>query len=247
LGVLSIVAISSAQARADVTYAYASASKGDSASVTFTSVYDSATNKYDEIEMTVTNTEPFTNDAGNAISGVSFTLGGSDKIGSFLQLSGNTNDLTSPGSGSGFQSITLAASNAGLAGHWQFTSSGGSTSAILNALSGTQPNHLIVSYSDTASSPNGSLDGNHQPSFVGSASFLFSSSVVPSSLTNSDITGVTFQFGTTPENPNAPGTYVPNQFQQVPEPSGIVALLGLSGMGLVGLVRRARSRRVATM
>src|SRR5262249_35730221 len=79
---------------------------------------------------------------------------------------------------------------------------------------------------------NGSIDGNkpHNPFLFGTESFTLNFAGFSS---DSKVTGVTFQFGTTDGSGRVTG--IPS----VPEPSSIV----LSGMGLIGLAFGFRIRK----
>jgi hypothetical protein len=175
------------------------------------------------IEITVTNTELNTPDAGHAISQIQFTVGGSLKLPTaFTELKGMTTDFVN--------SPTAIDVSPTSAQHWYFSSSPGSLVSLwtvdgngLNGYGG-QPNHLIVAAGSTA---NSSLTGPHLPSFVGPVHFFLADSQVPAGgLTTKEITGVRFSFGTGPE------VNLEAALSPVPEPDSLT----LFGIGAVSLI-----------
>jgi hypothetical protein len=218
-------------AKADVTYTLNDTTKGVSAQAVFSIVNG-------EIRIAVTNTESNTHDAGHALSQIQFTVGGSTgKPTGFAELVGNTTDFNGNNGSVDARPPTSTE-------HWSFQSP--STTASLWTVDGGglngyggKPNHLIAA---TGSTPDSSLKGNHDPSFVGEVDFYLTDATLPSNgdLTLADITGLKFAFGTGPEVPleSATGSYTP-KVQAVPEPSStILAVLG--AVGFLGYGRRRR-------
>ncbi len=192
--------------------------------------------------MTVTNTEANTPDAAHAISQIQFTIGGS-RMGqptAFTQLSGTVTDFNGNTSS---QTFTPSSPGQTTLAHWNFTNVSTSASGVFDVGPngpGGQPNYLIVA---SGSKPNSSLTGTHIPSFVGPVNFFFADSSVPSDLNFSDITGVSFAFGTKPEFPLTPGDPGggPGPGGGTPEPASLT-LLGVSG-GITLLTMAWRRRR----
>ncbi len=113
----------------------------------------------------------------------------------------------------------------------------GSSAITLSALF-TGPNYLIIGPGPYSNSK-GSIAGNgpHNPFIDGSVTFSFDLSGA-SSFSESDVTGLTFLFGTTPGCDTSPGvvTYAP-----VPETSTVVAAMLLLlplGLGSANILRK---------
>jgi hypothetical protein len=79
-------------------------------------------------------------------------------------------------------------------------------------------------------------DANGAPVLQTSGTFTLSGM---GSLTAADVKNVTFLWGTLPD---ASGSGAPSVTPPVPEPSRVVALCSLCGIGLVGLVLRRKSQ-----
>ncbi len=118
--------------------------------------------------------------------------------------------------------------------HWQFSTPSTSVVDLFDTGSGGTITHLIVSPNATF---NSSVTGNHAPGFVGTTTFYFADANVPSNLNLSDITGVSFQFGTIASTPLTPGT---GSDPGAPEPSSIALLGSMGGVALVGMAWRRR-------
>jgi hypothetical protein len=182
-------------------------------------------------EMTVTNTEANTLSDAMAISMIQFTIGGT-RLGvptAFTELAGLTTDFKNP-------PVPIDVSPPTSAQHWPFSTSGSVVSLFnVGGAYGGQPNHLIVA---TGSTPNSSLTQTHLPSFEGPVNFFFADTMVPSDLNFSDITGVSFGFGTIPGVPLEPGTPGGN----VPEPATLTLLGASGGISLLALAWRRRKK-----
>ncbi len=222
---LIVLVAGAGRAKAGVVYTLDDTKNGVSATAAFQVVSGG-------IEITVTNTEANTPDAGHAISQIQFTVGGK-LLGlptAFTELSGLETDFVSAPT---FKDYLAP----GAAQNWQFGTAGASTVNLLNVGGyGGQPDHLIVA---AGSTPNASLTNTHLPSFVGPVHFVLADSQVPADLTLADVTGVKFAFGTKPEVPleAATGSYVPPT--PVPAPGGL-ALLGVAAVCLGVYAHRRR-------
>jgi hypothetical protein len=228
------------RAKADVTFTLNDTTNGVSAQAVFTIVNG-------EIKIAVTNTESNTANAGQAISQIQFTVGGSTgQPTGFAELVGNTTDFNG-------HTGSVDAKPPTSTEHWSFQSP--STTASLWTVDspgltgyGGKPNYLIAA---TGSTPDSSLNGNHQPSFIGEVDFYLTDATLPSNgdLKLTDITGLKFAFGTGPDVPlEAAGkeTYTPSPLlggpAAVPEPSSII-LVVLGAVGFLGYgLRRHMSR-----
>jgi hypothetical protein len=225
-----------------VLYTLKDTAKGVSATALFTPVPGG-------IEITLTNTESKTPDAGHAISQLQFTVGGALGLPTaFTEVAGTETDFKSPPTAVDAKPPTKAQ-------HWSFKASASAVdlwTVDSPGLSGYghQPNHLIVA---SGSAPDASLTNSHLPSFIGPADYFLADPTVPSTLTLSDVTGAAFSFGTGPEVKfeSGTGSVVPNgspngspDTPPVPEPASLT-LLGLGGLGLTGYAWRRRRTRFA--
>jgi hypothetical protein len=128
--------------------------------------------------------------------------------------------------------------------HW--ATSGAIGSIDLTTLSGAKPNELIIGPdslgkldgSGVYSNANPSISG-HDPSVIGSATFVFS---IKGIAANSTISDVTFQFGTGPSDVTGqPGG---GHVASTPEPASLT-LLGVGVLGVVGYSWRRRGSVIA--
>ena len=213
-----------AKASFEVTYTLNDTVNGVSATALFQAVAGG-------IEITVTNTEANTLDAGHAISQIQFTFGGTlGRPTDFTRLMGTTTDFASP-------PAPVDVTSPGATEHWAYDSPFGGPVSLwtvdgngLNGYGG-QPDHMIVA---AGSTPNDSLTNNHTPSFIGPVHFFLADSQVPASgLTANEITGVRFSFGTGPE------VNLEAAILSAPEPGGLT----LAGMGVATLLARAWRRK----
>jgi hypothetical protein len=162
--------------------------------------------------------------AGQLVSDISFTVSGGTGSATVSSQTGTLIFLDSNGT------VISSTSNAAL--DWGVSGTGGSYT--LTALTGGQPNELIIGGTSTTTSypnANGSITNqppnSFQPFIQGTGNYTLAIAGVTSTST---ISNVVFSFGTQPE------TLVP---AGVPEPSPIVlALAGLGTLGLVSLRRR---------
>jgi hypothetical protein len=238
--VLPMVVGGAGYSRADVTYSLTESGSGNAASVTFSNVAGG-------IEISVTNTEANTGDIANGISQLQFTFN-PDTVGqasSIMELSGSKISYSGKGAGTVTGPFDYAPISNDPDLHWSLDQTNSHTASLVNVSGGGltgpggKPVELIVALNSvaTADSP-----ASHSPSFNGTANFFLADSLVPANLTASDITGVSFSFGTKPETVLAPGTFVPVlDPQPVPEPSSLItggtaALIGLA------IARRRRIR-----
>jgi hypothetical protein len=219
------------QARADVMYTLSGSGVG--AQATITSVPGG-------IEIAVVSTV-LANDASQAISQIQISIGGGLSLPTaFTRLVGTETDFANP---TNPVDVTPPAGNPSTALHWMFSTPDSSTVNLFDVNGpGGQPDHMIVA---TGSNPNSSLTNTHIPSFIGEVDFFLAASSVPANLTLSDITGVSFAFGTGPETPLTPGTPGnPRQLSPAPEPNSLV--LGSLGavVGFVAGWRRRKARQL---
>ena len=226
---------------------YSVSSTGYEAQAVFTPV---EINGQDYIQIVITNNETNTPDAGYAISSLVFTVTSSsdfDTSSSALsQISGHTITFGSNSSLNTTASVTDTGSFPDQTTHWGFNNglSAMTLATVGNYADSHAPTHLIVSSSTTH--PNPSLINNHQPSFYGSATFLITASGFDSNtvLTTSNITGVTFGYGTSFEEHAEVGSGSGSSPSAVPAPPSVV-LFGFGGLVLFGLMARSRRRLIA--
>jgi len=230
-------------ASADLMYTLSTDSKGNSATADFKFVTGG-------IEVSVTNTEGTgaTFGSANAISQIQITIN-SAMIGlatAFTRLSGDQISYSGSGAGTdlGFKDFTPPSTDPNL--HWAFSTSGSNVINLLDVGAGAQPIELIAPLNGTAKN-NGV--GNFNPYFNGTANFYLAVPNLPSMLDNTVITGVSFSFGTAPEDSLATGTG--SGFSTpavVPEPASIAMIVMGGGIAAgYGLVRRNRARKAVAI
>lgn len=198
------------------------------------------TTRTGEIDITLSNLLENPRDDAQLISALTFTVSGVTGTVSLASSSGNTSSIdTSNGT------YTAGAATSPLPS-WAATNSG--TSLQLNALTGSKPSDLIIGPDDKGfldptkgglySNANSSIS-QHNPVVLGSAYFVIDDAGVSS---DSAVTSVTFQFGTTP------GSNLSVGVAHLPEPSSMT--MGLSALAVVASVlfrrhqRRRRRRRI---
>jgi hypothetical protein len=198
------------------------------ASSTFTTGLDSIVIQLQDLEANP-------KDVAQALSDLSFTVAHGSLAGATLTTSsGQLININNGG--------TFTFGSTGSTG-WAFSESGGGANGSLDVL-GTQagPAHLIIGPPGNGgaySNADGSIAGNgpHNPFLNQTATFTIAG---PGITVDTTITGATFSFGTTPGANLVPGiSLVPSV--SVPEPSSLI--LSASGLGLLGLVGVYRSRR----
>jgi hypothetical protein len=242
--------LTSSEAKAfDLTFDTASG-KNDgpiSAEVTFAAVSGG-------IEITVTNTASGTFAKGQAISSLSFTVGGGLSTPTFFtELKGVSFANFTPGqpwtiaNGTSFDN-TSSAPPVNAIDHWGFSPTGGPNSSVLLATATSpvpgsgNPHYMILPASGMAGPGNGSIaNSKFYPYIIGPAEFFLTASLT-GSLKSTDITNVIVGFGTGPDTTldAALTTTV------VPEISSMSMVLGVTGMlGAIGLVRRWRRPRLS--
>jgi hypothetical protein len=201
--------------------------------------WDSTTGK---LTITVTNKQTGITSVAQAISDLAFTVQPTETIVGYNKSStasstGIERNVAGDTTWSDPNGETAVATG------WDLTTTVGSNfevdrlgSGKIPPVTGTNANHLIIgppSGDNKYDNANGSIAGNdqHNPFLHDSATFylMFADKAdVP------DITSVTFSFNTT----EGDDLTVP----KVPEPSRVVAILGLGGMGLIGMFWMRRSR-----
>ena len=201
----------------------------------------------DTLTITLTNLQSSIVSAGQAISGLQFSVsnppvnpitGSSSSVtltsvtGNVVQINSGSPYLTDLGN------ITYSGStgsNTLSDSHWAVGTTNG-----LTALSGAKPDHLILGPGD-GSSFNSSIF-QHQPDFQSSAIFVLT---VPGMESSSTISNVTFYFGTSSSEPHLPGSPGPGTTPGgeviSPAPSSAI-LFSLGGLALVGFMARSRRR-----
>ena len=199
---------------------------------------------------------------GQALSSISFQLnpGSISSLtsiaGEVVSVASSTGNVTSSGTISvkqGPNTIVYQLGSETYSGstlsdsHWAVTSS----PSGLTALSGMQPNHMILGPAAGNPTPplgSGTYPGvtggfdNFDPYFQGPVTFVLNTSGVTA---NTTISNVVFNFGTGANEHTATGTpIVPPLIVGVPAPPSAF-LLGLGGIGLAGLLVRSRRRQLA--
>jgi hypothetical protein len=191
-----------------------------------------------QITITLANLQTNTRSSSQAISGISFTI--SNPSSTTLTLVNVAGDLINPNAPNALTDLGNTTYIGGTLSnsHWGVSGLG------ITALTGGKPNHMIIGPDNgTGMYPNGNngLD-NFDPYFrttgSGGVTFLLHATDVTS---NTQITGVTFFFGTGPDN----GPHGTNGVSPNPAPPSVV-LLGLGGICLAGYAVRARRRQIAT-
>jgi hypothetical protein len=170
--------------------------------------------------------------AANLLNGVRFNLAG---VTGASGLTANAATLVTIASDNSY--VTSAATGATIASEW--TLSNVSSLITLSSLGSTGPDYLIIGPAGYAAA-NGSLAGNgpHNPFILGNETFQFNLSGA-NSFSESDITGLTFLFGTSTDS--GPGREI---VTVVPEPSTIVAgalLLLPFGISTFRILRKNRA------
>jgi hypothetical protein len=189
---------------------------------------------------------------GQALSSISFQLS-PGSISSLTSVAGkvvavdSSGNVTSTGSidvKQGNKTITYQLGSQTYSGstlsgsNWDVTSN----PSGLTALSGGQPNHMILgpaSGSGTYPGVTGGFD-NFNPFFQGSATFVLNTPEVTDKTT---ISNVVFNFGTGSNEHPVTGTQVSPFIVGAPAPPSVF-LLGLGSIGFAGLVIRSRLRQL---
>jgi hypothetical protein len=231
--------------------ATASDKNGNAATATFLPATHGGVNG---IAIILQNTESNTLDAGNAISGISFTVVANANLGlpSALTLVRGTLVTFSQSGQPGTVAAIPVDDNGPYTNsppsHWGFGANG-TTITLETAGNVAQvgaPTHLIVA---AGSTPNGSLVDIYRPSFDTSALFFVADSAVNVNtvLNASDITNVKILFGIGPDYTVATsvqGSSGPGDLVGLPAPPSVV-LLGLGGACLAGYAVRSCRRQTA--
>ena len=182
-------------------------------------------------QMTITlyNYETSINSVAQCISGISFNItGGSGSTSLVGAPTGTLIDIVSGGSYS-----TVSGPNS----HWGVLNTGGAVNLSIYNVGGAPNDQIIGPVPYT--SVNSSVTANHQPMFMGSATFVVDYTGISA---NSSISNLTFLFGTTPGVDTVAGT--PGTPTSVPEPSTVVAgALLLIPLG-IQTIRQLRNRRL---
>ena len=190
---------------------------------------------------------------GQALSSISFQLSpgsisGLASVAGEVVAVGSTGSVQSSGSiqvKQGKSTITYQLGSETYSGstlsgsHWSVTSS----PSGLTALSGMQPNHMILGPASGGGSYPGVTGGfdNFNPYFQGPVTFVLNTSGVTA---NTEVSNVVFNFGTGANEHTATGTLVVPPFvAAAPAPPSWV-LLGLGGLGVAGLLLRSRRRQL---
>lgn len=173
--------------------------------------------------------------AAQEVSGISFDISGLVGSGSLATVnSGNISTISSGGS--------YTAGSADSLTRWTATHS--LSTVTLTTFSGGAPNRLIIGPDSNGdfnpssggyNNANPSITGIHQPSVLGSATFVFN---IPGLTVGSQINNVLFNFGTQMGESTETGTKINRQ--SVPDAGSTALLLGavLSGLGM--MVRRIK-------
>jgi hypothetical protein len=190
--------------------------------------------------VTVTLTDLLENpiSSGQALSGVEFTVSGATSMATLASSSGVTSTIT-PGSGAYTPGVLTSPLD-----HW--SANNGANLATVG-IGGGKPYDLIVG-PDSAGSITGAgtySNANNgfsqfNPYVLGSATFTVDISGVTS---NSTLSGVVFEFGTTPET--VASVAVPTPYSPVPEPGVAGVLVGCLNLLPLGvcLARRLNNKQ----
>lgn len=196
-----------------------------------------------QLTVTLTNTEVKIGSIGQAISEFYFTWNGPGTITALSTVSGQSVDVN----GDGSYTIPTSVSGPGSDFHWGFGAAGGAVAIETvasggndNVAPGGKPNYLIIGApgSDNFYGNGSPSIDQHSPLFYESATFVFSDSALTTGtqLVGSDVSKVSFGFGTGPE------ATIGGNLTSVtsPEPSTFVMM----GIGLVGCGLAVRRRRL---
>jgi hypothetical protein len=169
--------------------------------------------------------------AGQAISGLTFTASGLQSPAglSLVSYSGDAVNVNADGSITDFGTTTYSGSILSN-GHWGAFSSNGMT-----ALTGGQPDHMILGPPKYATNGNVVGKGQFNPWFENSATFVLNA---PGVTTDSTISNVDFFFGTGPDSHlnGVPKSVV------TPAPPSVI-LLGVGAVSIAGFAALSRRRR----
>jgi hypothetical protein len=171
--------------------------------------------------------------AGQLLSGVVFDVTGGSSI-TGVTGTGPTADLTSANTFTTTPDANLIHSGSNPSGHWGATVSGGNVylATVGKGAAGGKPTELIIGPTPSSGkyTLDGSLDANHEPSVIETATFTLT---IPDVTAASIISGVFLEFGTGPDVTRTAANHPPN----VPDGGTTVCLLGLALTGLA-LMRR---------
>ncbi len=184
------------------------------------------------ILLVLTNLQQNLTSDGQELSGLTFGVTGASGSGSLTTV--NLGDISTIDTGTNDYTVGIS----DLLTRWEATESG--TTIDLTTLTGGQPNRLIIGPDNMGgfdpnvgqyTNANPSVS-NHNPNVLGTARFTIT---VPGVTSASQISSVSFEFGTqsTPETVGG---------QLVPEPSMLAGLLSAAVMGLAALWLRPRRR-----
>lgn len=204
------------------------------------------------IQVVLLNLQSGITTAGQALSGISFTLGNGTASSVVLQnvkgqlvmigaggvptqvlgnLSAGVGETTFSGAGTGGTTLSAA--------RWHVTSA---SPPSLLAIGGGQPDHMLLGSPGTNGNYGSNLQNQFNPYFQNSITLNLTAAGVTTATT---ITSATFSFGTSPDGfvtvTNIQNTGNNNTTSAVPAPS--TALAALSGLVVFGLVGFARLRR----
>jgi hypothetical protein len=182
-------------------------------------------------------------DVGQSITRVTFTTNSSTAGASLASSTGIQRDLTaSPGGGFTYTDTILNAPNKNNTGWGILT---GSNQLSLDwfsrdkSIAGQMAEYTLIGQpggNNKYNNANSSLtNGDHDPSLAGPLYFTLNGSGITA---NTQITGVTFFFGTS-LGPSAQGVLQ----QPTPAPAPAALVLAASGLGSLGLFRLCRRRR----
>jgi hypothetical protein len=188
----------------------------------------------DTITVVLKNLQTEIGSAGQAISGLSFTASNPPTGGASLALqsySGDVVNVNGDGSVTDFGTTTYSGSTLS-DGHWGISSSNGMT-----ALTGGQPDHMILGPPNYATTGNVIGNGQFNPWFANSATFVLSAQGVTP---NSTISNVVFSFGTSSSESHLNGSPT----AVTPAPSAVI-LLASGAICIAGFTVLSRRRRQA--